>query len=87
MIAGDPGHLPHAAAAGPLPPLLDGPGRGLRLSGHHRAQPPLPEAEHAPDAGLGPEHPHPADAGHSLYAGPETGLENFPETFQKVLIT
>ena len=81
FIAGYPRHLAHAAAAGPLPPVLDGPGGGLRLPRHHRAQPPLQEAEHTPDAGLGQEHPHPADAGHSLHAGPETGME---KTFQKL---
>ena len=90
MSPGDPRHLAHSATARALPPVLDGPGRGLRLPRHHRAQPPLQEAEHAPDAGLGAQHPHPADAGHSLHAGSETGSfvrKNFPATFHKVFIT
>ena len=83
MSPGDPRHLAHSAAAGPLPPLLDGPGRCLCLPGHHRAQSPLQEAEHSPDAGLGQEHPHPADAGHSLHAGPETGMGKLSRNFSK----
>ena len=72
-VSGDPGHEPDAAAAGALPPVLDGAGGGVRLPRHHRPQPPLPQAEHPPHARLGPQHPHTAHARHPLHEGAQAG--------------
>ena len=59
---GHPSHLANTATPGPLPPLLHGSRGGQRLSGHHRPQSSLQEAEHSQDAALGPEDTSQEDA-------------------------
>ena len=73
-MLGDSGHIADTATVGPLPLVLHGAGGGVRVSGHHRAQPSLQETQHSQDAGLGQKYSDTENARNLVYEGSKAGI-------------